>query len=119
MNFWSQLGCPGEGRPVVIWMGFRLLGPSWRPDGPKSPEEAPRGAKTPSKTDFGAILVDFGFIFWLFFDWFGVHFGSCCLLWCWFVALLVCWFVGLLVCRSVGSLLCWFSGLLVVCLSAV
>ena len=85
-------------------MVFRLLGPSWRQDMPQRPQEAPRGAQVSLQdrfwSQFGRFLVDLE-----------VHFGSCSLLWCWFVAMLVCW--------SVGSLLCWFSGLLVVCLSAV
>ena len=42
----------------------------------------------------------------------GVHFGSCCLLWCWFVALLVRWFDGFLVCWLVALLVFWFVGCL-------
>ena len=71
MNFGSQLGSPGGGRQVVMLMGFRLLGllgAKMGPRAPKKPQEAP---KTGSKTDFGAILVDFWLIFWLFFGWFG------------------------------------------------
>ena len=51
------------------------------------PQEAP---KTASKTDFGAILIDFWLIVCCFFGCFfgalGVTFGSSCLLWSWFVA---------------------------------
>ena len=117
MNFWSQLGSPGGGSQVVMLMGFRLLGllgAKMGPRAPKQPQESQEAPKTASKTDFGAILVDFWLIFCWFLGWFG---GSLRLLL--LVVVLVCCLVGLLVCWSVGSLLCWFSGLLVVCLSAV
>ena len=79
------------------------------PRHPKKPQEAP---KTASKTDFGAILVDFWLIFWLFFDWFG---GSSRLLLlvvvlvCCLVGLLVPWFLGLLARCFAGFLVCWLS----------
>ena len=96
--------------------GFRLLGPSWRQDGPKSPQEAPRGSQDsfPDRfwSHFGRFLVDFLVVFWLVWGF------TSALLACCGVGLLPCWFVGLLVSWSVGSLPCWLSGLLVVCLSA-
>ena len=112
-----KLEGPGGVRIFTFWRFFGSwihLGAKTAPRRPKKPQEAP---KTASKTDFGATLVDFWLIFWLFF----------CLVWgfisalvaCCGVGLLPCWFVGFLVSWSVGSLLCWFSGLLVVCLSAV
>ena len=81
--------------------------PKGTPRGSKKPQEAP---KTVSKTDFGAILLDFSW----FFTWFGGRFRLLL-----FGVLAVCCFVGLLLCCFVGSLLCWFSGLLVVFWSAV
>ena len=104
MNFWSQLGSPGGGRQVVMLMGFRLLGllgAKMGPRAPKKPQEAP---KTACKTDFGAILVDFWLIFWLFFGWFG---GSSQLLL--LVVVLVCCLVGLLARCFAGFLVCWMS----------
>ena len=80
--------------------------------GPRRPNKPPEAPKIASKTDLGAILVHFWLIFYGFLVGLGVHFGSCCLLWFWFVALLVCWFVGLLVCWLVALLVflvCWLS----------
>ena len=70
-----------------------FLTPRWPQDAPRSPTRRPRQPLRP-------ILESFWLICWWIFGWFlfhlGVHFGSCCFLWCWFVALLVWWFVGLL-----------------------
>ena len=85
---------------------FLVLG---APRRPKKPQEAP---KTASKTDFGAILVDFWLIFWLFFGWFGASsrlFLLVVVLVCCLVGLLVCWFLGLLARCLAGSLVCWLS----------
>ena len=112
MNFWSQLGSPGGGRQVVMLMGFRLLGllgAKMGPRAPKKPQEAP---KTACKTDFGAILVDFWLIFWLFFGWFGASsrlFLLVVVLVCCLVGLLVCWFLGLLARCLAGFLVRWLS----------
>ena len=110
--------------------------------GPRAPKQAPEAPKTASKTDFGAILVDFWLIFWLFFGWFGGSsrlFLLVVVLVCCLVGLLVCWFLGVLSRCDSGCLVCllcvcrlptkyhtWcgtfegvlISGLLVVCLSA-
>ena len=112
MNFWSQLGSPGgvdECRFRWVFGSWGLLGAKMGPRAPKKAQEAP---KTASKTDFGAILVDFWLIFWLFFGWFGGFFSA--LAACCGVGLLPCWFVGLLVCWLVALLVFWFVGCLFV-----
>ena len=69
------------------------LGAKTAPRRPKKPQEAP---KTASKTDFGAILVDFWLIFFGFFWWVWGFISA--LVDCCGVGLLPCWFDGLLVC---------------------
>ena len=98
----SQVG-PRKGIPIFeflnIFGSWGRLGARMGPGRPKKPEEAP---KTASKTDFGAILIDFWLIFWSIF-WLVWGFISalavCCggLLLCWIVGLLLCWLVALLV----------------------
>ena len=83
---------------------------------PRRPQDAPRSPKRRPRQPPRPILEPFWLIFGCFFGCFlvglGVHLGSCCLLWCWFVALLVCWFVGffdLLARCLAGFLVCWLS----------
>ena len=86
-----KLEGPGGVRKLTFWRfvgSWGHLGAKTAPRAPKKPQEAP---KTASKTDFGAILVDFWLIFWWFFGWFGGSFRLLLL-----VVVLVCCLVGLL-----------------------
>ena len=77
---------------------------------PRAPQEAPKAA---SKTNFGAILVDFLLVFGLISVRILIDFLLICLLLCWFVGLWLCCFIGLLVVLlDVGLLLCWLVALL-------
>ena len=91
---WPPRGVTFIDRFPLFW----FLGPSWRQDDAKTPQEAPRGAQDSLQDRFwnhlGGFLVDFLLVFWLVW-------GSFRLLL--FVVVLVCCFVGLLACWPVGS----------------
>ena len=89
----------------TFWV-FLVLGAILGQDSPKSP---PTSFEDQFWDQFSLIFDHFLVHFWFFFVGLGLHVGSCCLLWCWFVALLVCWLVGLRARSFAGFLVCWLS----------
>ena len=106
----SKLERPGGVQRFAFWRFVGSWGPLGAKTAPRAPKKPPEAPKTASKTDFGAILVDFWLIFWWFFGWFGGSFRLLLLvvvLVCCLVGLLVCWFLGLLARCLAGFVVCW------------
>ena len=69
LDFGSQVGGSRGGPQIDFLEVCWLLGPSWRPEGRKSSQEAPRGSQDSLQKwfwkHFGWFLVDFLVVFWL------------------------------------------------------